>query len=130
MIAASVDDGRYRPRLFCTSRIATIAAAPTTPVSCVREPELSATIVREVDVLTGKPWKSPAATFAAPRARISRLASTCSPRRAARLRDVAVVSASVTKAMPAAATSSFPASLQPDVGKGRSREAGRDRADD
>ena len=43
-----------------------MAAAPTTPVICVFVPACSATAVREPLVLTGKPWKNPAATFAAP----------------------------------------------------------------
>jgi hypothetical protein len=48
-----------------------MSAAPTTPVSCVRAPERSATAVREALVLTGKPWNRPAAMFAAPMPSIS-----------------------------------------------------------
>ena len=43
-----------------------IAAAPTSPVTWVFAPACSATAVREPLVLTGKPWNSPAAMFAAP----------------------------------------------------------------
>ena len=62
--------------------MSTIAAAPTTPVSCVFAPACSATAVREPLVLTGKPWKRPAATFAAPIPIISPLPSTSWPVRA------------------------------------------------
>ena len=41
------------------------------PVSCVFAPACSATAVREPLVLTGKPWKRPAAMFAAPMPTIS-----------------------------------------------------------
>ena len=43
-----------------------ITAAPTTPVTCERDPACSATAVRDPLVLTGKPWNRPAAMFAAP----------------------------------------------------------------
>ena len=53
-----------------------IASAPTSPVTWVFAPACSATAVREPLVLTGKPWKSPAAMFAAPIPIISWLPST------------------------------------------------------
>ena len=61
-----------------------ITAAPTTPVTWDRDPACSATAVRDPLVLTGKPWKKPAAMFAAPMPTISWLPRTCSPRRAAK----------------------------------------------
>lgn len=42
--------------------------AATTPVSCVRDPADSATGVRELLALMGKPWKRPEATLAIPSA--------------------------------------------------------------
>jgi hypothetical protein len=50
--------------------------------------------VRDPLVLTGKPWKSPAARLAAPSPTISRLVSTSSPRRSAKADEVEIVSAS------------------------------------
>ena len=64
-----------------------------------REPACSATAVRDPLVLTGKPWKKPAAMFAAPMPIISWLPRTCSPRRAANADAVDMVSASATTAM-------------------------------
>jgi hypothetical protein len=52
--------------------MSTIAAAPTSPVTCVFAPACSATAVREPLVLTGNPWKNPAAMFDAPIPIISR----------------------------------------------------------
>ena len=102
MIAASVDSGMYLPSPPVADEDGHDRARAHTPVSCVRDPADSATAVRDAEALTGKPWNSPAATFATPSAMISWFASTCSPRCAARLRDNVVVSASVTNAMPAA----------------------------
>ena len=48
------------------SRMSVIAAAPTSPVTCVFAPACAATAVREPLVLTGNPWNNPAAQFAAP----------------------------------------------------------------
>ena len=73
--AASVGCGRLRSSPGASSRISVIAAAPTSPVTCVLAPACSATAVREPLVLTGKPWKSPAARLAAPIPTISRLPS-------------------------------------------------------
>ena len=70
------------------------------PVSWLRAPARSATAVRDPLVLTGKPWKSPAARFAAPIPIISWLPSTSCPVRAANADDVEIVSASDTSAMP------------------------------
>ena len=87
--------------------MSTIAAAPTTPVSCVFAPACSATAVRDPLVLTGKPWKRPAAMFAAPIPIISPLPSTSWPVRAANADAVEIVSASATRTIPTApATSS------------------------
>ncbi len=109
-IAASVAFGKFRPSPPSASRTTRITAAPTTPASFVRDPADDATAVRLADALTGKPWKKAAAAFAAPSATISRFASTRSPRCVAKLRDTAVVSASVTNAIAAAAISSDPIS--------------------
>ena len=76
-----------------------MTAAPTTPVTCERDPACSATAVRDPLVLTGKPWKSPAAMLAAPMPIISWLPRTRSPRRAAKADAVDIVSASATTAM-------------------------------
>ena len=76
-----------------------MTAAPTTPVTCEREPACSATAVRDPLVLTGKPWKSPAAMLAAPMPIISWSPWTRSPRRAANDDAVDIVSASATTAM-------------------------------
>ena len=78
----------------------TIATAPTTPVTCDFAPACSATAVREPLVLTGKPWKNPAAMFAAPMPSISRFPSISLPLRPANAEAVAMVSASETRAMP------------------------------
>ena len=76
-------------------------------MSCVLAPACSATAVREPLVLTGKPWKNPAATLAAPMPIISPLPSTSCPVRAANADAVEIVSVSETSAMPSApATSS------------------------
>jgi hypothetical protein len=48
-----------------------MARAPIRPVSCVRAPAASATGVREALLLIDKPWNSPEAMLAAPRAIIS-----------------------------------------------------------
>ena len=75
--AASVGWGRLRSRPGHEEQhAATIAAAPTSPVTWVLAPACSATAVREPLVLTGKPWKKPAAMLAAPMPIISRLPST------------------------------------------------------
>ena len=57
------------------------------------------------------PWKKPAAMFAAPMPTISWSGSTSSPRRAAKLVAVAIVSVSETSVMPNAAMSSGTTSL-------------------
>ncbi len=106
-IAASVGWGRLRNRPGASTSISTIAPAPTTPVSCDLAPACSATAVREPLVLTGKPWNSPAATFAAPMPIISPLPSTSCPVRSANADAVEIVSASATRTIPSApATSS------------------------
>ena len=62
----------------------------------VLAPDCSATAVRDPLVLTGKPWKNPAATFAAPIPIISPLPSTSCPVRAANDEAVEIVSVSAT----------------------------------
>ena len=78
--AASAGCGRFRNRPGSSTIITTISAAPVTPVSWLRAPARSATAVREALVLTGKPWKKPAATLAAPMPIISWLPCTSWPR--------------------------------------------------
>ena len=68
--------------------------------------------MREPLVEIGNPWNSPANALAAPIPTISWLASTSSPRRAAKLVEVAIVSASDTSVIPIAAASSAPTSLR------------------
>ena len=85
-----------------------ISTAPVTPVSCVFEPERSATAVRDPLVLTGKPWKRPAARFAAPIPIISWLPRISCPVRAANAVDVEIVSVKDTSAIPRA-----PANISP-----------------
>ena len=90
-----------------STSISTISAAPTTPVTWVLAPACSATAVRDPLVLTGNPWKKPAATLAAPIPIISPLPSTSWPVRAANADAVEIVSASATSTIPSApATSS------------------------
>ena len=72
--AASVGWGRFRNSPGTTRSMSTITPAPTRPVTCVLAPDWSATAVREPLVLTGNPWKSPAATFDVPMPIISWLA--------------------------------------------------------
>ncbi len=72
-------------------------------------------------VETANPWNSPAAMFAAPMPIISWFGSISSPRRAAKLVAVAIVSVSDTSVMPIAAISSgttSPAFVQGMVGVG------------
>ena len=59
--------------------------------------------VRELLVLTGNPWNSPARMLADPMPASSWLALTSKPRRAAKLVEVAMVSPMATNEMPAAA---------------------------
>ena len=76
-----------------------MTAAPTTPVTCERDPACSDTAVRDPLVLTGKPWKKPAKMLAAPMPIISWSPRTRSPRRAANDEAVDIVSASATTAI-------------------------------
>jgi hypothetical protein len=103
-----------------------IATAPTRPVTWVFAPARSATAVREPLVLTGNPWKKPAAMFAAPMPIISRLPSTRWFVRAAKADAVEIVSASDTSAIPAAPTNSGPRSLRSTFGnRGAGKPWGR-----
>ena len=99
--------GRFFRSPGTNTSISTITAAPTTPVSCVLAPACSATAVRDPLVLTGNPWKKPAATFAAPIPTISPLPLSSCLVRVAKAEAVEIVSVSATSAIPSApATSS------------------------
>ena len=80
--AASVAAGRNAVTPGASRMKAISSAAPTTPVSCVREPACSATGVRDDEADTGNPPRNPPAMFASPMPAISWLPSTLSPRRA------------------------------------------------
>ena len=108
--AASVGCGRLRNSPGTATSISTIMAAPTRPVTWVLAPDCSATAVREPLVLTGNPWKSPAATFAVPMPIISWLACTSSPLRPANADAVEMVSVSATREIPSAPATSSPKS--------------------
>ena len=108
--AARVGWGRSWRRPGKNSRISTIAAAPTRPVTWVFAPACSATAVRDPLVLTGKPWNSPAARLAEPIPIISFCPSTSSPLRAAKDDAVEIVSVSDTRAIPKAPPTSSPRS--------------------
>ena len=105
-IAASVAEGRNSVRPGTSRMKAMMTAAPTTPVSCVRDPACSATGVRDDDAETGNPPSRPPAMFASPMPAISWLPSTVSPRRAAKVRDSTALSVKATSAMPAAGSAS------------------------
>ena len=108
--AARAGWGRFLNRPGTSTIITMIRAAPVTPVSWVFAPDRSATAVRDPLVLTGNPWNSPAARFAAPIPIISPLPRTSCPVRAANADAVEIVSASDTSAMPAAPAASGPRS--------------------
>ena len=93
-----------------------MAVAPTRPVTWVWEPFCAATAVRDPLVLTGNPWKSPAARFAAPTPTISRSPSTSSPLRAENAEAVEIVSVNDTSAMPSAPATSSHRSSRGTVG--------------
>ena len=93
-----------------------MAAAPTRPVTWVLAPFSAATAVREPLVLTGNPWKKPAARFAAPTPTISRSPSTSAPVRAANTDAVEIVSVNATNAIPRAPTTSSHRSSSGTVG--------------
>ena len=109
--AASAVCGRSLSSPGTKTSMITTRPAPTSPVTCVLEPACSATAVREPLTEMAKPWNRPAPTLEAPTAIISRFASTSSPRRAAKLEDVAMVSVSETSTMPTAAAASVARSL-------------------
>ena len=119
--AARAEDGRYAVTPGASRVKATIRPAPTTPTSCVRAPACSATGVRDEDADTGNPPKDPEAMFATPIAAISWLPLTCSPRRAAKVRDRTPVSANAMNAMPNAGPANDRTSAQrspPSCGEG------------
>ncbi len=104
--AASAVLGRSASSELKNSSISATAAAPTSPATWLFAPDCSATAVRDPLVDTAKPWNNPAATFAVPRPIISWSGRTSSPRRAAKLVEVAIVSVRDTSVMPRAATNS------------------------
>ncbi len=104
--AARAACGRFARIELKNKSMSATQAAPTSPVSWLFAPDCSATAVREPLVDTAKPWNRPAARFAVPMPIISWFGSTSSPRRAAKLVDVAIVSVSDTSVIPTAATSS------------------------
>ena len=79
-------------------------------MSCVFAPDCSATAVRDPLVEIANPWKNPAAMFAVPMPIISWFGCSSSPRRAAKLDAVAMVSVSDTSTMPIAASRRGPTS--------------------
>src|SRR3954447_818144 len=91
--AARALDGRSLSKLGANRSRSATATAPVTPVIWVLAPALSATGVREELLLIGKPWKNPAARFAAPRPIISWFGSTWTRVLAAYVRDTTLVSA-------------------------------------
>ena len=93
-------------------------------------PACSATAVRELLVLTGKPLKRPAATFAAPMPMISWLSSTSTPCRAANPDETLIVSPTATSVMPIGAADQERQVAQLDHREGRDREPLREHADD
>ena len=130
-IAASAEFGRLRSRSGKKSSIANGSRARRVPSPDDFAPDCSATAVRDALEETGNPWKRPAKALPAPIPIISWLASTSSPRLAAKLVDVAIVSASDTSAIPIAAANSGPMSLRStdgNWGRGalRQRPHGRD----
>ena len=128
-IAASAELRQVRQQTGQEEQHDATSAAPTSPVTWLLAPLCSATAVREPLVETGNPWKSPAKALAAPIPIISWLASTSSPRRAAKLVDVAIVSASDTNVIPRAAASSTPMSVRFTDGNLGSRKPLRQRTD-
>ena len=93
-----------------------MAAAPASPVTWVLAPFCAATAVRDPLVLTGNPWKKPAARFAAPTPTISRSPSTSAPARAAKADAVEMVSVKETSAIPIAPATNSPRSSSGTVG--------------
>ena len=111
--AASAVWGRFLNSEGSSTSSATTTPAPTSPLTWVLAPDCVATAVRDPLTETAKPWKKPAARLAEPTPIISWLGSTSSPRRAAKLVEVAMVSVSDTSTMPSAAIVSVPRSPQP-----------------
>ena len=109
--AARAVCGRSASSELRNRRSSRTSPAPTRFVTWLLAPDCSATAVREPLVEIEKPWKSPAATFAVPMPIISWFGWTSSPRRAAKLVAVAIVSASETSVMPTAAIRSGATSL-------------------
>ena len=128
--AASTADGRNSVRPGASRMNARMSAAPTTPVSCVREPACSATGVRDDDAETGNPPRSPPAMLARPMPAISWLPSTLSPRRAANVRESTALSAKATSAIPAAGRARAPTSRPLQPLERRRGKTLRERADD
>ncbi len=85
--------------------------------------------MRDPLVDTANPWNSPAATLAAPRPIISWSGLTSSPRRAAKLVDVAIVSVSDTSVMPSGRDQQRPDVAQLGPGDARPGQPLRQRTD-
>src|SRR6187431_1290886 len=94
--AANALVGKFFSKSPPNNKSSATETAPTTPVSCVFEPDASATGVREELLLIGNPWNSPAARLAAPRPTISWFGSTWDRVLAAYVRDRTLVSANDT----------------------------------
>ena len=127
--AASVGCGRSRSSPGAKSRSRRMAAAPTRPVTWVLAPFCAATAVRDPLVLTGNPWKKPAAMFAAPTPIISRSPSTSAPVRAANADAVEIVSVNDTSAIPSAPSDQQPQVVERNGGNRERRNALRHRPD-
>ena len=97
--APRVGCGTYCMTSVANTMTTVMTAAPTRPVTCERDPAVSATAVRDPLVLTGNPWKKPAAMLAAPMPIISWFPRTRSPCRAANDDAVDIVSARAMSAM-------------------------------
>ena len=109
-MAPSTEIGSAESKLGASSSRSRIASAPMSPVTWLRAPALNATAVRDPLVLTAKPWKNPASTFAAPIPTISWLPSIGCPVRRAYAVAVEIVSARATSVMPRAPATSKPMS--------------------
>ena len=123
MTAASTDMGSDRTSPGTNSSMASTRTAAARPVSCDLAPAWSATAVRELLVLTGKPWKKPAATLAVPMATISWSVSTSVPRFDANPADTETVSPTATSVMPMAPPMSSGQVAELHGREGRHREA-------
>ena len=109
-IAARTDVGIVSSSHGAATRRAPSTTTPTSAAPWLFAPASTLTAVRVWLPLTGKPWNSPAATFATPMAVISWSVSAEYLRREAKMRDMTVVSVRVMTAMPTAAVARTPTS--------------------